>query len=353
MDKNKQIRSLTPSDLSELEVIGGEGYYAVDVSRICFSELLCDPWEQLRRIKNSLRGTRLMLCLQGQSLLGDRIFADDTVDRFVERAVEKGIAVLRIYDALNDPRNLESPLKAAKRYGAHAEAAMVYTESPVHSVSYFAGYAAQLASMGADSLCICKMSNEFTARELVEAVKDSSKLPVSVSALSEEIGAIAIDAGADSVDIYKNEAYPDELFTEIGNVRADAGFPPLASPVAEIIAEQARINLCSADRYSAVTEEFKLLVRGGFGRTPAPIAQEFVSRICGNDPLILVRPADMIKPELGHLTERISCWLEQEEDVLTYALFGDKALGFFEQRNARRYSLDAAHAKSEKGIHVV
>lgn len=353
MDNKNLIYSLNDADFAELAGIDSMGYYAVDISEICFSDLSYDPWEALRAIRNRIKNTKLMLCLHGQSLLGRRHYADDAVDFFVAKAVENGIDILRIYDALGDPRNLERPVKAAKRCGAHAEVAMVYTESPVHSVSLFAGYAAQLASMGADSLCICGVSNEFTCRELVKSVKESVSIPISVSAQTEEISVIALDAGADKAEVYNNVAYSDEFFTEMGNIRADAGFPPLASPISDIIAEQAELNLRSCERYERVTDDFKLLVRGGYGRTPAPIAQDFVKKICGNEPLILVRPADMLAPELDLLREKTSGWLEQEEDVLTYALFEDEAVRFFENRKAKKYSLDLPHAKAEKGIHTV
>lgn len=353
MDNKNVIYSLTEADFAELDMIDSMGYHAVDLSEICFSDLSYDPWEALRVIRNRIKKTKLMLCMRGQSLLGRRHYADDVVDFFVAKAVENGIDILRIYDALGDPRNLETPIKSAKKYGAHAEVAMIYTESPVHSLSLFAGYAAQLASMGGDSLCICGVSNEFTCRELVKSVKESVSIPISVSAQTEEISAIALDAGADKVDIYNNAAYSDELFTEIGNIRADAGFAPLASPISDIIAEQAELNLRSIERYERVTDDFKLLVRGGYGRTPAPISQDFLNKICGSDPLILVRPADMIDHELDDLRERTSGWLELEEDILTYALFEDEAVRFFENRKAKKYSLDLPHAKAEKGIHTV
>lgn len=353
MDNKNVIYSLAEADFAELDRIDSMGYHAVDISAICFSDLSYDPWETLRAIRNRIKKTKLMLCVRGQCLLGRRHYSDDVVDLFVAKAVENGIGILRIYDALNDPRNLETPIKSAKKYGAHAEAAMIYTESPVHSLSLFAGYAAQLASMGADSLCICGVSNEFTCRELVSSVKEAVSIPISVSAQTEEIAAIALDAGADKADIYYNVAYSDEQFTEMGNIRADAGFAPLASPISDIIAEQAELNLASGEKYENVTDSFKLLVRGGYGRTPAPIAQDFVNKICGNEPLILVRPADMLEPELDMLRERVSGWLEQEEDILTYALFDDEAVCFFENRKAKKYFLDLPHAKAEKGIHTV
>ena len=353
MDSKNVIYALTEADFAELDKIDAKGYYAIDVSDICFSDLFYDPWDALRAIRNRIKNTKLMICLRGQSLLARRHYADDTVDFFIEKAMENGIDILRIYDALGDPRNLEAPMKSAKKYGLHAEAAMVYTESPVHSISLFAGYAAQLASMGADSICVCDMANEFVCRELVELIKESLSIPLSVSAPSEEICAIALDAGADKVDVYNNKVYSDELFTEMGNIRADAGFAPLAAPISDIIAEQAMINLRTSERYETVTNDFKLLVRGGFGRTPAPIAQEFVKKICGNEPLILVRPADTLATEFEMLREKTAGWIEQEEDILTYALFDDEAVRFFENRKAKKYSLDAPHAKAEKGIHTV
>ncbi len=353
MEKAEMIKRLSKADLYSLEERDLSGYRAIDVSNVCFGELEFDPWDTLRALRAYFGKTRLELTLCGQCLAGRRHYSDEIVDSFMAAAVENGIDIIRIYDALNDPRNLETAINSAKKYGAYTEVAMIYTESPVYSASFFAGYAAQLASMGADSLCICGVTDADIARELVRSVKATLSVPLSVSASSAEICDAAAKAGAEYADIYNKEDLPSELCSEIELVRAESGYPPLAFPISEIITQQARLNLDSYERYAEISEDFRSLVLGKFGRTPAPIAQDFVSKICGSEPLALVRPADMIEPEYDLFREKVSPWFEQEEDILTYALLGDEAIRFFEHRKAKKYSLDMLHADPHKGIHTV
>ncbi len=351
MDKSKKVLIL--SDIDQLEDNGAGGYYAIDVTSFCFGELEADPWESLRALRKLLPKSKLRLTMGGQCLLGYRHYSDDVVDAFIAASVDNGIDIIRIYDALNDARNLETAAKSVKKYGAHLQAAMVYAESPVHSISFFAGYAAQLASMGADSLSVFGMSNEFTCRELTKAVKKVASIPVAVSASTDKTASIALDSGADAVDVYKNEDYTPELLDEIELVRADAGYSPLAFPISDIIAGQAYRNYHSLKRYDSVSDDFKSLILGGYGKTPAPVAEGFIKEICGNEPLVLVRPADAIEPEYDIFREYISSWLEQEEDILTYAIYRGQAIVYFETRKAKKYSLDMPHADSSKGIHVI
>ncbi len=349
MDKSERILDL--SDADELREAGE--YHTIDVTDFCFGDLESDPWESLRAIRKLLPTARIQLTLAGQCLVGHRHFSDEIVDAFVAAAVDNGIDTLRVYDALNDARNLETAAKAAKKYGASLVLGMVYSESPVHSVPYFAGYAAQLATMGADSLCVCMMNDQFTCRELVEAVKKSADVPLYISASSDEIAAIALDAGADAVETYAVEEHSQELKNEIEAVRADAGYPPLACPIYDIIVCQAMRNLYDSTRYETSSEDFKSLIRGGFGKTPAPVAENLIKDLCGNEPLILSRPADMIEPEYDTFREYAAQWLEQDEDVLTYAIYRGAAIVFFENRKAKKYCLDKPHAVPSKGIHVI
>ncbi len=349
MDKAKRILTLT--DVEELR--DADGYYAINVTEFCFGDLDSDPWEALRAIRKLLPNSHLSLTLAGQCLVGHRHFSDEIVDAFVAAAVDNGIDTVMAYDPLNDARNLESVAKAAKKYGAALVLGMVYSESPVHSVPYFAGYAAQLAAMGADQLCIYAMNNKFTCRELVASVKRSANIPLCVSSASDEIAAIAINSGADSVESYDIESLSDALNKEIEAVRAEAGYPPLARPIYDIIFCQAYRNIDSAKRYETVSDDFKTLIRGGYGKTPAPIAENLLKELCGDEPLILSRPADMIEPEYDMFREYASQWLEQDEDVLTYALYRGAAIVFFETRKAKKYCLDKPHAVPSKGIHVI
>ena len=270
MDKSERILRLHEAD----ELLEADGYRAIDVTDFCFGDLESDPWESLRTIRKLLPNARLALTLAGQCLVGHRHYSDEIVDAFIAAAVDSGIDTVRAYDALNDARNLESVTKAAKKYGASLVLGMVYSESPVHSVPYFAGYAAQLATMGADALGVCNVTNEFACRELVEAVKRSADIPLWVSASTDEIAAIALDAGADAVETFAVDEHSDELKNEIEAVRADAGYPPLAAPIYDIIVCQAYRNLYSESRYETVSDDFKSLIRGGFGKTPAPVTEE-------------------------------------------------------------------------------
>ncbi len=349
MDKSKRVLML-PHDFDEKDI---RGYRAIDVTEYCFGELDSDPWETMRILRRLMPGEKLRLTFAGQALLGSRHYSDDTVDAFVAAAVENGIDTFRVYDALNDSRNLTAPFAAVKKYGAKLEAAAVYAENSVHSIPFFAGYAALLASMGADTVSVIGLNNEFTCRELTDAVKKAVDLPIALSVSSEKIADIALDASADSVEISFAEEIAPELKNEIEFVRADAGCPPMIFPIFSIISDQAQRNASSEERYKNVSKDFKSLILGKFGKTPAPIAGGFAESICGGEPMMLVRPADTLEAEYSELREKTSPWLEEDEDVLTYALFGASAVEFFEKRKAEKYRLDQLHAHPEKGIHII
>jgi pyruvate/oxaloacetate carboxyltransferase len=345
MDEYKEYISLGFSELDTLGQLDYMPYVAVDVTRVCFSELDYDPWELLRAIRSEMTHTPLALTLAGQCLVTDRILPDDVVDAFITRAVENGISEFRIYDPLNDPRNLQTAIAAAKRCGAKVSAGMVYAKNPAYSQAFFAAYAAQLSALGADGIWLFSMSDEFSCRETVTAIKESISVPLGVSCTSPTVSDIAIDADA---DFYENEVcdfIPAELSDEIECLRESAGYPPLYGFIRDIITEQAANGEAST--------RFKSLLLGKYGRTPCPISQELISGMCGGEALVLVRPADLLAPVLDEIEEKIAPWSEQDEDSLTYALFGDEAIEFFKRRNAKRYSLDLPHAHAERGIHTV
>ncbi len=357
MKAKRQTLNIAHDTLSaeKLKEIDAEGYYAVDAwneetVRYCLLSLHIDPWDYLGYLRNSIKETKLRVTLRGQSLLGQRLFSDETVEAFIAVLADRGVDIIRIYDALNDPRNLESSIRAAKKYGIHAQAAMVYAESPVHSVAFFAGYAAQLAAMGADSLALCGVNNDSAITDLVKAIKNSTDLSLSISASSEAICNNAADAGADCTEIVKNAVWEDDR--EVKTILAELGHPPIAAPICDIIFEQASVNN-SEGRYLAVSDRFKDLVRGKYGRMPAPVESEFSARICGDLPLILVRPADLIEPEYDAIRAKIAPYFEEEEDILTYAVFADDARAYFEYRKAKKYSLDIKHSDPKRGIHAV
>lgn len=353
MDKSKRVLNLSHSDIESFEKKDFEGYAAIDITEYCFGELEEDPWDTLRSLRALLRGARLRLTFGGQALLGCRHYPDEIVDAFVAAAVDNGIDVIRIFDALNDARNLETAAASVKKYGAELEIGMVYAESPVHSTPYFAGYAAQIAAMGADSLSIIGVSNEFVCRELVESVIKAVQVPVMVSATCEKIADIALDSGAATAEVYLLEACSEDVVEEAEKVRKDAGYPPMVYPVLFTICAQAIRNIHSSKRYETVSDDFKELLLGKFGKLPAPLAPEFISEICGDEPLVLVRPADLLEPEYDRILEYTAPWFEQEEDVLTYALYRGGAIVFFEKRKAKKYALDMPHAHKDRGIHTV
>ena len=377
-----------------LDILDSVGFDSVDVwgaddFGVCLEKYGSDPWDRLRTIRKAVKKTRLRLLLGGQSLLGCGVYADDVVDYFVERAVDNGIDVIRAYDALNDPRNLES-VAAAARFGIEFEGAIVYAESPAHSVSFFAGYASLLEQMGANAICILDPEHLLgadTAAALFAAVQKSVSIPVRASLLSDSGLHAELDAKIDAFDClitseipYKaikaagahvserkiselsrllrksvdvNAKKDSEYIVEVWRVRDDAGHPPMIPPVSYVITAQAEANLRCGERYKTVLPEFKALVRGMYGRAPMPVAEDILSRVVKNAPVLLKRPADMLAPELDRLHVSVYRYLEQPEDVLTYAIAGDYAVDFFERRLALKYGIDASHADAKHGIHIV
>lgn len=352
MDAYKEFITLGYAELDTLGELNYLPYAVVDVTRVCFSELDYDPWDLLRAIRAEMTHTPLALTLAGQCLVSDRMLSDDIVEAFVSKAIGNGISEFRIYDPLNDPRNLQTAITAAKRCGAKVYAGMVYSKNSVYSPAFFAGYAAQLSALGADGIWLFSMSDDFSCRDTVKAIKEAVDLPLGVSSTSPVISEIALDAGADFFENEILDAIPSELSDNVEKIREDAGSPPLYSFIRDIVLEQATNDYGKAP-YTEVSPRFKNLLLGKYGRTPCPISTELVTDICGGEPLVLVRPADILPPELDAIEEKIAAWSEQDDDALTYALFRDEAIEFFKRRNAKRYCLDLPHAHAERGIHTV
>ena len=413
----------------------------------CLRFLNEDPWERLRKIRGEVKNTKLQMLFRGQNILGYRHYSDDVVEYFVQKSIANGIDILRIFDALNDPRNLTTAINATKKEGGHVQAAISYTTDPqkqVYTTEYFTNYAKTLEEMGADSICIKDMAGllkPYDAYELVKALKETVKVPIQLhthytSGLASMTLLKAIEAGVDIVDtaispmalgtsqpptealvatlagteydtgiqleeldavtkyftplrekylasgqldpkmlkvdvnalIYqvpggmlsnlvsqlKQAGKSDkltEVLEEVPRVRADAGFPPLVTPSSQIVGTQAVFNVIGGERYKMVTKEFKGMIEGQYGKTPVDIDPEFVKKIIGDTEQITCRPADRLAPELDALREQIKPYLEQDEDVLSYALFEQVALKFFEYRKAKKYGLDADYADASLGIH--
>lgn len=433
-----------------LEQMDKVGYYSLEAwggatFDSCIRFLGEDPWDRLRKIRAAVKNTKLQMLFRGQNILGYRHYADDVVEYFVRKSIANGIDIIRIFDALNDPRNLETAIKATIKEGGHVQAAISYTTSPVHTNEKFAQYAKQLEGMGANSICIKDMAGLLTpyaAYDLVKKIKETVSVPVELhthytSGLASMTLLKAIEAGCDIVDtaisplamgtsqppteslvaalagteydtgldleklqpvadhftkvreqfikdglldpkvlkvnvntlryqvpggMFSNlisqlkQAGKSELLSdvlaEVPNVRKDAGYPPLVTPSSQIVGTQAVFNVIGGERYKMVTKEFKGLVRGEYGKTPVEISPEFRKKIIGDEKPITCRPADMLKPELEKLREEVKPWAIQDEDVLTYALFEQVAVKFFEARKAKLYALDSENADFSGKIHT-
>ncbi|MCR4759045.1 MAG: oxaloacetate decarboxylase subunit alpha [Oscillospiraceae bacterium] len=413
----------------------------------CLRFLNEDPWERLRILKKNMPKTPLQMLFRGQNMLGYRHYADDVVEYFVQKSIANGIDVIRIFDALNDIRNLETAIRAAKKEGnAHTQVAMSFTTGEIFTDEYYVKYAKQIEEAGADSICIKDMAallTPYRAETLVKALKKATKLPISVhthytSGLASMCLMKAIEAGADVIDtamsplalgtshaptesmvaalqgteydtgldlvklselrpffmelrekyikeglldpkmlaadaktlIYqvpggmlsnllsqlKQAGKEDQLtavLEEVPRVRKDAGFPPLVTPTSQIVGTQAVFNVIGGERYKMVTKEFRAMVKGEYGKTPLPIDPEFQKMILKDDKPITCRPADLLEPELDKLREECAEWVTQEEDVLSYAQFGQVAVKFFEKRRDQQFGLDGVHGDAAKQIHPV
>ena len=412
----------------------------------CLRFLNEDPWERLRTIRKMCPNTKLQMLFRGQNMLGYRHYADDVLEYFVQRSVANGIDIIRIFDALNDIKNLEVAIKAAKKEGAHAQVAISYTTGPVFTKEYYVNYAKKIAEAGADSICIKDMAALLTPTEtfeLTKAMKKAVNLPLQLhthytSGLASMCLLRGIDAGADIIDtamsplalgtshaptesmvaalkgtdydtgldlVLLNEIrdyfmilrqkYIDsglldpkmlatdanaliyqvpggmlsnllsqlkqagkadklqEVLNEVPKVRKDAGYPPLVTPTSQIVGTQAVFNVITGERYKMCTNEFKGLVGGKYGTTPIPVDPEFRKKIIGDEPPVECRPADLLEPELEKLRSEVAEWLEQEEDVLSYAQFPKVAIDFFKKRRDAKYGVDGKHADAEKNIHPV
>jgi oxaloacetate decarboxylase alpha subunit len=385
------------------------------------------------------------MLFRGQNILGYRHYADDVVEYFVQKSIANGIDIIRIFDALNDSRNLRTAIRATKREGGHVQAAFSYTTSPFHTNEAFAAYAKELEEMGADSICIKDMSGllkPYDAYQLVKTLKGSVSVPVQLhthytAGLASMTVLKAVEAGVDVVDTAispfamgtsqapteavvatlqdtpydtgldlsrldavakyftpirekyiqsglidpkvlkvdvnalryqvpggmlsnlvsqlkqagKSELLP-EVLAEVPRVRADAGYASLVTPTSQIVGTQAVYNVLLGERYKMVTKEFKGMIRGEYGKTPAPIAEDFRKKIIGDEKPIDYRPADDLKPELPTLRERVAPYAEQEEDLLSLALFEQVAVKFFEKRKAEKYGLDE-QSDAALGVHAV
>ncbi len=436
--------------LPACELLDSIGYWSLEVwggatFDSCLRFLNEDPWERLRKLRKALPNTKLQMLFRGQNILGYKHYADDVVEQFCKKAIENGIDIIRIFDALNDPRNLESAIKFTKKYGGICEPAISYTVSPVHNEDYFVKLAKELVEMGADTICIKDMANlllPYDAYSLVSRLKKDVNVPIhlhthNTTGTGDMVYLMAAQAGVDIVDcalspfgngtaqpateplvatlkgterdtgldlmklsevakifrpvadrmlkdgtmsvkalqvdvntlLYqvpggmlsnlisqlkeagKSDKYYDVL-EEVPRVRKDFGYPPLVTPTSQIVGTQAVMNIITGERYKVFTKESKALLRGEYGQLPGPVNEEVRKKAIGDDEVITCRPADLLKPELEQYREEIKDHIRQEEDVLSYALFPQVALKFFEAREAAEKAASEPQDNGVRSLYV-
>ena len=399
----------------------------------CIRFLNEDPWERLRTLRKEMPNTKLQMLFRGQNMLGYRHYADDLVEYFVQKSIANGIDIIRIFDALNDLRNLETSVKAAKKEGGEVQIAFSYTLGKGYTMDYWTKLAKDMESMGADSICLKDMSGILTpqaAAEIIPVLKKAVKIPVQLHSHCTSGVALmsymkAIEAGCDIVDTaispwsmgtsqpatevickafegtefdpgldqnllaeiadyfrplqekYIKEGRIDpkvmgvniktllyqvpggmlsnlvsqlkdqnasdkfyDVLQEVPNVRNDLGQPPLVTPSSQIVGTQAVLNVLMGERYKIISKETKAILKGEYGKTILPFNEEVQKKALGDEEPITCRPADLLKPELEDLREKVKAYSIQEEDVLSYALFPEVATEFFRKRDARLHGLD-------------
>ncbi len=439
-------RMRTEDMLPACEILDSIGYWSLEcwggaTFDSCLRFLNEDPWERLRMLRKALPNTRLQMLLRGQNILGYKHYADDVLELFCRKAIENGIDIIRIFDALNDVRNMEAAMRFTKKYGGICEAAISYTISPVHNEEYFVNLAVELVQMGADTICIKDMANLLlpqAAYSLVKKLKEKIDVPIhlhthNTTGTGDMTYLMAAQAGVDIVDCalsafgngtsqpateplvaalkgterdtgldlkllsdaskhfrnvaqkLKQEGFLDskvlsvdtntlmyqvpggmlsnlisqlkeanasdkyyDVLAEIPRVREDFGYPPLVTPTSQIVGSQAVLNVLAGERYKMFTKESKALLAGEYGALPGKVNEEVRKMAIGDRQPITVRPADLLEPELDKYKEEIKHLARSEEDVLSYALFPQVALKFFENREKANNVDNAETAESAK-----
>ena len=425
------------------------GYHSVEcwggaTFDACLRFLKEDPWVRLRKLREGFKNTKLQMLLRGQNILGYNHYADDVVEYFVQKSIANGIDIIRIFDCLNDLRNLETSVRATKKEGGHAQIALAYTIGDAYTEEYWTGIARRIEEMGADSICIKDMAGllvPYEAEKLVKAIKSGSDLPLDIhthytSGCASMTYLKCIEAGADLIDCamsprargtsqpatevmvgalqgtpydtgydqallkeitdyfapYREECLENgllstkvlgvnirtllyqvpggmlsnmvsqlaeqgasdkltEVLEEVPRVRKDLGEPPLVTPSSQIVGTQAVMNVLLGERYKISTAQTKDLVAGRYGQTMRPMDPEVVRKVIGDEERITCRPADLIEPQLEKLEQEVAPWKQQDEDVLSYALFPQVAVEFFKYRLAQQEKVDLTKADTVNGAY--
>ena len=444
-------RMTTEQMLPIIDKMDQVGYHSVEcwggaTFDACLRFLKEDPWERLRKLRDGFKHTKLQMLFRGQNILGYRHYADDVVEYFVQKSIANGIDIIRIFDAFNDLRNLETSVKACKKEGGHAQIALCYTLGEAYTLDYWKEIAKRIEEMGADSICIKDMAGllvPYEAEALVKALKASTKLPIQLhthytSGVASMTYMKAVEAGCDIIDTAMSpfalgtsqpatevmcETFRDTPFDtgldqkllaeiadyfrpiqeealksgllnpkvlgvniktlmyqvpggmlsnlvsqlkemgqedkyeavleEVPRVRKDFGEPPLVTPSSQIVGTQAVLNVVSGERYKMVTKESKKLLSGEFGQTVKPFNPEVQKKCIGDTKPITCRPADLIKPQLADIEKEMAQWKQQDEDVLSYALFPQVATEFFKYREAQKTKVDPTLADKENKVYPV
>ena len=405
-----------------------------------------DPWERLRKLKDGFKNTKLQMLFRGQNILGYRPYADDVVEYFVQKSIANGIDIIRIFDCLNDLRNLQTAVKAANKEKGHAQVALSYTLGDAYTLDYWKETAKRIEDMGADSICIKDMAGllvPYKATELVEALKEGSSLPIQLhthytSGVASMTYLKAVEAGCDVIDTamspfalgtsqpatevmvetFKDTPYDTgfdqnllaeiadyfrplreeaiasgllnpkvlgvdiktlmyqvpggmlsnmvsqlkemkaedryyDVLEEIPRVRKDFGECPLVTPSSQIVGTQAVLNVITGERYKTTTKETKDVLAGKYGQTVKPFNTEVQKKVIGDTEPLTCRPADLLEPELDKIEAEMAQYKEQDEDVLTYALFPQVATEFFKYREAQKTKVDTSVADVENKVYPV
>ena len=414
-----------------LETMDKAGFYSVEcwggaTFDSCMRYLNEDPWERLRNIKAKMPNTKLQMLLRGQNLLGYKHYPDDVVRKFVERSVANGIDIIRIFDALNDIRNIEVAVDETLKNGAIASAAISYTTSPVHTLEKYAELCAEMKEMGVQSICIKDMAGVMSPKEsydLVSAIKDKVDLPVILhthctTGLAFMTCLKAVEAGCDVIDtaissfsggtsqpatetlayalrqlgyevelddavlkqvndhfkkywektladglmdpkVMKTDTQAlnykipggmlsnlisqlkaqnaieklDEVLLETPRVREDLGYPPLVTPMSQMVGVQAATNVLLGERYKSIGKEVKAYLRGEYGRAPGPINEELQKKVLGDEKPLEGRYADTLEPLFEKTKAELGAKARSDEDVLSYISFPQVAEKCFEERD--------------------
>ena len=444
-------RMTTEQMLPIIDKMDKVGYHAVEcwggaTFDSCLRFLKEDPWERLRKLRAGFKNTKLQMLFRGQNILGYNHYADDVVEYFVQKSIANGIDIIRIFDCLNDVRNLQTAVKAANKENGHAQIALSYTLGDAYTLDYWKNIAKEIEEMGAKSLCIKDMAGLLTpykATELVTALKESVSIPIDLhthytSGVASMTYLKAVEAGCDIIDTamspfalgtsqpatevmvetfrgtpydtgydqsllaeiaeyfrplreealssglmntkvlgvniktlmyqvpggmlsnlvsqlkdMKQEDKFQAVLEEVPRVRKDFGEPPLVTPSSQIVGTQAVLNVVNGERYKMVTKESKKLLSGEFGQTVKPFDLEVQKKCIGDATPIICRPADLIEPQLPKLEEEMKQWKQQDEDVLSYALFPQVATEFFKYRQAQQTKVDQTMADTENKAYPV